>query len=149
MANSAKYLLLYGGFFAYASLSSPVNVVDLGYARYKGNITYPNVVAYLGIPYAEPPVGNGRWRSPVPLNTARVHAQSSGEVIDATEYPDFCVQGTTGGTYFHCNLYYTHSHTCVAGDVGGAGSEDCLKINVYTPAGTKPGEKCTPFLYCL
>lgn len=29
--------------------------------------------------------------------------------------------------------------TFVAGDAGGAGSEDCLKVNVYAPAGVKKG----------
>ena len=28
------------------------------------------------------------------------------------------------------------------GDAGGAGSEDCLKVNVYAPAGAKSGDKC-------
>ena len=31
------------------------------------------------------------------------------------------------------------------GDAGGAGSEDCLKVNVYAPAGAKPGDKRTWF----
>lgn len=31
------------------------------------------------------------------------------------------------------------------GDAGGAGSEDCLKVNVYAPAGAKPGDKRTLF----
>lgn len=29
----------------------------------------------------------------------------------------------------------------IGGDAGGAGTEDCLKINVYTPIGTKSGSK--------
>lgn len=28
------------------------------------------------------------------------------------------------------------------GDAGGAGSEDCLKLNIYAPAGAKKGDKC-------
>ncbi|EAU85247.2 EstA protein [Coprinopsis cinerea okayama7 len=94
------------------------DVVDTGYARYRGNRAYHNTVAYLGIPYAEPPLGERRFRAPLPLNTTRIRLQSRGEIVDATEYPDFCIQGTTGG-----------------GDAGGAGSEDCLKVNIYAPAG--------------
>ena len=30
------------------------------------------------------------------------------------------------------------------GDAGGAGSEDCLKINVYAPASAKKGDKREP-----
>lgn len=38
-----------------------------------------------------------------------------------------------------------------AGDAGGAGSEDCLKINVYAPAGAREGDKrdYTTFSSCL
>jgi len=28
----------------------------------------------------------------------------------------------------------------LAGDAGGAGSEDCLKLNIYAPHGAKEGE---------
>lgn len=84
------------GLLSLCSLAAANTVVDLGYARYRGNQTYPNTVAYLGIPYAEPPLNNLRWRAPLPLNTARVSRQARGAVIDATSYPDFCVQGTTG-----------------------------------------------------
>ncbi|KAI0372396.1 alpha/beta-hydrolase [Pilatotrama ljubarskyi] len=97
---------------------SPPNIVDLGYAKYLGNLSYPNTVAYLGIPYAEPPVGERRFRAPLPLDTARVARESRGKVVNANAYPDFCVQGSTG-----------------SGEAGGAGSEDCLKVNVYAPAG--------------
>ena len=88
-------------------LTTANNVVDLGYAKYRGNLTFPNTVAYLGIPYAEPPLGDRRWRAPLPLNTARVAAQSRGQVVDASEYPEFCVQGSIGRESRHtmCCIY--------------------------------------------
>lgn len=73
--------------------------VDVGYVKYLGNQSYPNTVAYLGIPYAEPPIGDRRFRAPLPLNTTRVNQQAHGQVVNATVYPDFCIQGATGGTY--------------------------------------------------
>ncbi|KAI0327529.1 alpha/beta-hydrolase [Cubamyces sp. BRFM 1775] len=110
--------------------ASPPNVVDVGYAKYQGNLSYPNTVAYLGIPYAEPPVGERRFRSPLPLDTARVARETQGKVVAANVYPDFCVQGSTG-----------------SGDAGGAGSEDCLKVNIYAPAGAKAGDKLPVLVY--
>ena len=71
------------------------NIVDLGYAKYLGNHTniWPNAVSYLGLPYAEPPLGHRRFRAPLPLNIARIARESNGKVIDARSYPDFCIQG--------------------------------------------------------
>ncbi|KAF7432971.1 hypothetical protein PC9H_004915 [Pleurotus ostreatus] len=106
------------------------DIVNLGYARYLGNRTFPNTNAFLGIPYAEPPLGERRFRAPLPLNTARVRKESRGLAIDATKYPEPCVQGTTGG-----------------GDAGGAGSEDCLKVNIYAPVGAKRGSKLPVLFY--
>ena len=28
------------------------------------------------------------------------------------------------------------------GDAGGAGTEDCLNVNIYAPAGAKPSSNC-------
>ncbi|KAK7057830.1 aldolase-II domain-containing protein [Favolaschia claudopus] len=113
-----------------AVASSAGNVVNTGYARYRGNQSFPNTVAYLGIPYAEPPLGERRFRAPLPLNEKRVAAEAGGKVIDATTYPDFCIQGSTGG-----------------GDAGGAGSEDCLKVNIYAPTGAKKGSNLPVLVY--
>lgn len=86
--------------FALSSATSTSDVVDVGYASYLGNRSFANTVAYLGIPYAEPPLGEQRFRAPLPLNTTRIRQISGGKVVDATQYPNFCVQGTTGGEWF-------------------------------------------------
>ncbi|KAJ7099280.1 Alpha/Beta hydrolase protein [Mycena belliarum] len=112
------------------STTSARNVVDTGYARYRGNLSFPNTVAYLGVPYAEPPTGDRRFRAALPLNTTRIAAAAAGAIVDATKYPDFCIQGTIG-----------------AGDAGGAGTEDCLKVNIYAPAGAKKGSKLPVLVY--
>ncbi|EIW53482.1 alpha/beta-hydrolase [Trametes versicolor FP-101664 SS1] len=110
--------------------SSLPNVVDLGYVKYQGNLSFPNTVAYLGVPYAEPPVGERRFRAPLPLDTARIAREAKGKIVTVNTNPDFCVQGSTG-----------------AGEAGGAGSEDCLKVNVYAPAGAKSGDKLPVLVY--
>ncbi|TFK33466.1 Alpha/Beta hydrolase protein [Crucibulum laeve] len=112
------------------TLSTPQgDIVDTGYAKYLGNRSFPNTVAYLGIPYAEPPVGDRRFRAPLPLNTTRISQTIKG-VVDATNNPEFCIQGTIG-----------------AGDAGGAGSEDCLKVNIYAPVGANRGSNLPVLVY--
>ncbi|KAJ3982162.1 alpha/beta-hydrolase [Lentinula detonsa] len=113
-----------------SSASSAGDIVDTGYAQYHGNRSFENTVAYLGIPYAEPPVGDRRFRAPLPLNTSRIKTETFGQVVDATQYPEFCVQGSTG-----------------AGDAGGAGTEDCLKLNIYAPFGAKRGDNLPVLVY--
>ena len=72
------------------------DIVDTGYAKYLGNRSYTNTVAYLGIPYAEPPIGDLRFRAPLPLNKTRVTLAAGSSVVDSTKYPDFCIQAATG-----------------------------------------------------
>ena len=73
------------------------------------------VAQFRGIPYAAPPVGELRWRPPQP------HARWT-NVLDAVAFGDTCVQNQPG-------LFAKPSLT-----------EDCLYLNVYTPAdyATKP-----------
>jgi len=73
---------------------------------------------FLGIPYAAPPVGNLRWKPPAPT------APWSG-VRAATQFGAYCLQGKI---YEDMNFR------------GATGSEDCLFLNVWTPA-KSPAEK--------
>ncbi|XP_054161578.1 acetylcholinesterase-like, partial [Oppia nitens] len=72
---------------------------------------------WLGIPYAEPPVGDLRFRYPVPFTQSKV-------VIDATKAKNSCIQ-TTSATKrrLYGNLTF---------------SEDCLFLNVWRQSTTSP-----------
>ncbi|KAG9128048.1 hypothetical protein FRC07_005915 [Ceratobasidium sp. 392] len=90
------------------------SVVNLGYASYRGliNNTIPDIVSWLGVPYARPP---RRFRAPQALDeTLQEH-----NIEDKQKYPDPCVQGW--------------SPWLGLDDRGGAGTEDCLKVNIYAP----------------
>lgn len=77
------------------------------------------VKAFLGLPYAAPPVGELRWRAPEPA------AKWSG-VRDATQYGAHCAQ----------NLIFPDIRFQDAGP-----SEDCLFLNVYAPADATAASK--------
>jgi para-nitrobenzyl esterase len=77
------------------------------------------VVAYLGVPYAAPPVGANRWRAPQPAlpwsGVRRAHAFGAN-----------CQQDRTPGN----RLGPWTEEYLISGGVG----EDCLYLNVWTPA---------------
>lgn len=83
----------------------------------------PGVVAFLGIPYAAPPVGEWRWRAPQP-------APAWQGVRAADAFGTSCVQQQLGSRLPWTEEYMTQN------SVG----EDCLSLNVWTPAsrGAKP-----------
>lgn len=64
--------------------------------------------AFLGIPFARPPVGSLRFAPPVP-------ASQSFSVLNADQWPNSCFQAS------------------VTNPVGYNQSEDCLYLNVFTP----------------
>ncbi len=67
---------------------------------------------FLGIPYAEPPVGNLRWHEPVPVKPWT-------GVRDTTQFGAPCAQPDLGAWNRHD---------------AATGKEDCLFLNVITPA---------------
>jgi para-nitrobenzyl esterase len=70
-----------------------------------------DVLAFKGVPYAAPPVGDLRWRSPQPMEPWE-------GVRPATEYGDDCIQLPLPGD---------------AAASGSTQSEDCLVLNVWRP----------------
>jgi para-nitrobenzyl esterase len=91
----------------------PIVKVDTG--SLQGVLEY-NMQAFKNIPYAAPPVGDLRWRPPQP-------ALAWNGVRDASKFGESCPQ-----------QYIKNLST----GLGLPGSEDCLKLNVYTPS--KPGK---------
>jgi para-nitrobenzyl esterase len=77
------------------------------------------VRAFMGLPYAAPPVGDLRWKAPQPP------AKWKGD-RDATKYGAHCAQGRV-------------FDDMVFQDAGP--SEDCLFLNVYVPADAKEKSK--------
>ena len=71
---------------------------------------------FLGIPYAAPPVGDLRWRPPVPV--AR-HA-----LLDTVKYGNRCAQISTFGVFAKPSM-----------------EEDCLYLNVFAPTNVSPQDK--------
>lgn len=81
------------------------------------------VTAFLGIPFAEPPVGKRRFRPAEPK-------RPWSDVFDATSYPSACYQyvdmsfpGFQGSEMWNPNREM---------------SEDCLYLNIWVPSSARP-----------
>lgn len=71
---------------------------------------------WLGIPFAQPPIGKLRFKAPVPFNNPIKGVQN------ATKFGDACPQLPSATTF-------------------GTQSEDCLSLNIWRPSGTRPSDK--------
>lgn len=73
-----------------APTSSLGPVVQLKQGSYAGNATLPGVVFFGGLPYAEPPLGDLRWRPPAKLGHHGKRKQQT--VVDARNWGPLCIQ---------------------------------------------------------
>ncbi len=80
----------------------------------------PRITVYKGIPFAAPPVGENRWRAPQPC-------KNWAGTLDAYEFGPISMQNTPG---VGDGLYDREWHV----DPEIPNSEDCLYLNVWTPA---------------
>ena len=80
----------------------------------------PRITAFKGIPFAAPPVGANRWRAPQP-------AENWEGVLDCARFKNISMQDTPGlGTDIYCREWHVDPEIPMG--------EDCLYLNVWTPA---------------
>lgn len=91
--------------------SQPDPIIQLKNGLVRG-IEQHNVLAFKGIPYAQPPVGKLRWHPPKP-------PEDWTGVRDATHFDNQCMQ-----KYIYDDMRFRSKGT----------SEDCLYLNIWTPA---------------
>ena len=101
-------------------IALPGDPVVTGSGKIAGTRLADGVRAYLGIPFAQPPVGANRWAPPKPIRWQGVwNADRKGpECIQVLRPHDI-------------NHYFGEEPT----------SEDCLTLNLWAPADARAGEK--------
>ena len=82
------------------------------------NSTTPDVTQFLGVPYANPPIGTLRWTTPT--------AKTPVDRITATSFGASCPQ-------FSSVNPSTYSQDAPQFLISGPTSEDCLTLNIWSP----------------
>lgn len=95
-----------------------------------------DIVHYLGVPYALPPVGTRRFHKPVELTTNALCSEAwnapqyrQAPVLDALTYRNVCMQLLP-----------------ISNEI--IGSEDCLYLNIFVPRTNKP-EELHPVIFII
>jgi para-nitrobenzyl esterase len=101
---------------AASAASAQVAAIDSGEVA---GSTDGGISSWKGIPFAQPPVGELRWRAPQPV-------ERWDGVRAATEFSHDCMQ-----------IPFAQD----AAPLGTPPAEDCLYVNVWRPADAKPGDK--------
>lgn len=95
------------------------------------NSTAPGTRQFLGVPYAEPPLGSLRFQAPV--------RKQSSDALTTQAFAPSCKQRTSNST----SIYTQYEHQFL---INGPDSEDCLYLNVYAPL--NPADESLPvFIY--
>lgn len=128
MKNSSFILLVFILFaFAFASCRdhNPVLTIEGGQVIGVQTPT-KGIIAYKGIPFAAPPVGDLRWKEPQPVIPWE-------GVKTADTYGDAASQVTWDPQSFYGREWRASGSVPF--------SEDCLYLNIWTPAAGKTGKK--------
>ncbi len=113
---SLTILLATGSLPARAALNQPVKTASGMLQGSPGK--NPSVTAFLGVPFAAPPIGNLRWRGP------QTYSSWSG-VRHADKFGNICMQNPLKAGSFYQVEFYEKPEPM---------SEDCLYLNLWTAA---------------
>lgn len=132
LISSALLLAACGG-----KAAAPSPVVSTPQGAIQGELTDLGFANFKGVPFAAPPVGDLRWRAPAPAPTWT-------DTRQATKFSPMCMQVTASGTDSFFDRIIEGSglsawkefliKRVAAGLPVSPVSEDCLYLNVRTPA---------------
>ena len=100
------------------------------FVEVQGQALPSGVKQFLGIPFAEPPVGDRRFRyaSPKTFKTF--------QTMDATEFPPVCPQNQGNANWYRSVAENFGGSRSLISDQDNI-SEDCLYLNIWSPASTR------------
>ena len=117
MKRCVLTMLAMGAALLVPAVAAPIQHTEVEQGKVAG-LARGDVAAFLGMPYAAPPVGNLRWRAPESAPAWTGERQ-------ATAFGANCMQIITPNGHGPWTWEYSAQ---------GKVSEDCLTVNVWTPA---------------
>jgi carboxylesterase type B len=117
--------------FCVSSLVSSSPAVNTQQGCVQGTRLTDQVDAFLGIPYAQPPVGPLRFQPPQPLEPK----SNTDGVLNASQYGPVCYQ-------FHYRTVAGYSLFPTTPE-----SEDCLTLNIFVPHNRDRGKLLPVFVW--
>jgi para-nitrobenzyl esterase len=123
-SSLAAFLALVGAGVGHAQVlerPNPEDPVTIESGRVSGTLLRSGVRAYLGVPFAAPPVRERRWQAPAPAEKwsgVRYALRTAPECIQTLRSPDI-------------NHYFGEEAT----------SEDCLYLNIWAPMSGTPSAR--------
>ncbi|TIA38171.1 hypothetical protein D6C78_04200 [Aureobasidium pullulans] len=138
MIKFSEYFAILGFALSASATSGPT--VDLGYVRYQGvhNETL-GINTFKGVHYAAPPIGDLRWRAPVPIESRNNF--TGDQIVDATVQGNQCVQGVPGWV---SGVVANVTALLAISAAPPPSNEDCLLLDVIVPS--KPVTSSLPVI---
>lgn len=103
-----------------STVDEPIAPITTTSGLIAGKVLPSGVNAWLGIPYAQAPIRELRWKEPQPISWSGVY--------NADRFAPNCMQDLRGSNINH---YFGNEAT----------SEDCLYLNVWAPSDAAEGER--------
>ena len=119
MVTGASMSLLVSG-LPLPTVEVPVTPIETTSGLVAGKVLPSGVNAWFGVPYAQAPVRDLRWKAPQPINWSGVY--------NADRFAPACFQDLRGSNINH---YFGNE----------AISEDCLYLNIWAPSDAAAGER--------
>ena len=91
----------------------------------EANVFGKRVHAFLGVPFAQPPINSLRFKRTVPVKPWK-------GVLDATSFKPHCPQ--------HFEIRYINKRSPLTNDL----AEDCLYLNIWSPVDEEKGDESDP-----
>lgn len=101
------------------TVQEPIAPIETGSGLVAGKVLESGVRAWFGVPFAQSPVRELRWREPQPIHWDGVY--------NADRFAPMCMQSMRGSAINH---YFGHEGI----------SEDCLYLNIWAPPRSEAGD---------